>query len=320
MMKKFPTITDSKNFDPRADAEKLMKAMKRMGTNEKEILNIVARRSNNERQMISHTYQELYKKDLIKDLKGELSKKLEKIILALMIPVLEYDCLTLRNSIKGIGTNECLLIQIICSKSFQQLTSIQECYKKCYSTELINDLKHDTSGNFEKILISLLTIDRKQAHEEDRQKVIVDAKALAKESSEKLLFFNKAIFIEILTSRDLNHLKNVFAEYERITKLNIEDVIRKEMHGDSEHALTALVECIRYPSSFFAKRINHTLEGMGTQEDELIYIIVSRSERDLGRIKQEYERIYDKSLEQCIKSDTSGDFEDALLLIIKGNC
>jgi annexin A7/11 len=61
------------------------------------------------------------------------------------------------------------------------------------------------------------------------------------------------------------------------------------------------VECVQSPPTFFAKQLHKAMAGGGTDDMTVIRIIVSRSEIDLGNIKQEYERLYDKTLESDVK-------------------
>lgn len=60
------------------------------------------------------------------------------------------------------------------------------------------------------------------------------------------------------------------------------------------------VECVQNPATYFAKRIYKALDGSGTDDRSLIRILVSRSEIDLGSIKTEYEKLYDKTMESDI--------------------
>ncbi|EJW78695.1 hypothetical protein WUBG_10395 [Wuchereria bancrofti] len=61
------------------------------------------------------------------------------------------------------------------------------------------------------------------------------------------------------------------------------------------------------------------MKGLGTADHHLIRIVVSRSEIDLALIREEFEGMYKKPLIDWIKSECSGPYRDALIVIIKGN-
>lgn len=57
------------------------------------------------------------------------------------------------------------------------------------------------------------------------------------------------------------------------------------------------------------------MDGMGTDDTTLIRIIVSRSEIDLGNIKEEFERIYNRTLVSAVKvNKIFQKFKDLFLL------
>lgn len=61
------------------------------------------------------------------------------------------------------------------------------------------------------------------------------------------------------------------------------------------------------------------MDGVGTDDTTLIRIVVSRSEIDLANIKEEFERMYDRTLLSAIISETSGDYKRALCAIVGGS-
>lgn len=54
-------------------------------------------------------------------------------------------------------------------------------------------------------------------------------------------------------------------------------------------------------TNFYAKRLHSSMEGLGTNDNQLIRIIVTRSEIDLDDIKVAFEKKFKKSLKKWIK-------------------
>lgn len=54
----------------------------------------------------------------------------------------------------------------------------------------------------------------------------------------------------------------------------------------------------------------------GTNDRQLIRLVVTRCEIDMVEIKEAFERLFNESLRDCIKGDTSGDYKHALYVLI----
>lgn len=105
----------------------------------------------------------------------------------------------------------------------------------------------------------------------------------------------------IMCQRNLPQLRQIFEEYEKITGHPIEKAIENEFSGTSKDSLISLIQCIRNRTEYFVKRLHDSMAGIGTDDKTLIRIIVSRSEIDLGEIKEAYEAIYEKTLADRVK-------------------
>jgi len=64
------------------------------------------------------------------------------------------------------------------------------------------------------------------------------------------------------------------------------------------------VESTRDPPAYFAKKLNDSMRGIGTDEARLIRIIVSRSEIDLPEIRMSYRRQFKIALERDISGQS----------------
>ena len=79
--------------------------------------------------MIIVAFRPMTSQDLIKELKSELSGNLEECILALLEPSSLYDAKSLRRAMRGAGTDEQALIEILCTRTNAEILAIKDTYK-----------------------------------------------------------------------------------------------------------------------------------------------------------------------------------------------
>ncbi|XP_077120181.1 annexin A2 [Ranitomeya variabilis] len=313
------TVRPSTNFDAEKDAAALETAIKTKGVDELTIINILTNRSNDQRQDIAFAYQRRTKKDLPSALKGALSGHLETLILGLMKTRPQYDASELKSSMKGLGTDEDTLIEIICSRDNQELQAIQAAYRELFKTELEKDIVSDTSGDFRKLMVALAKGKRQEeCNVVDYEKIDQDARDLY-EAGVKRKGTDVSKWISIMTERSITHLQKVFERYKSYSPYDMQESIKKEVKGDLENAFVNLVQSIQNKPLYFADRLYDSMKGKGTRDKVLIRSMVSRSEVDMLKIRAEFKKKYGKSLSYFISQDTKGDYQRALLNLCGGD-
>ena len=115
------------------DAQALRTAMKGFGTDNKTLIKILANRTNEYRQQLKITFKTMFGRDLIKDLKSETSGNFEDAIVALFYTPVDYDCYSLNHAMKGAGTNEDTLIEIIATRPSYQLAQDKILFQRSQS-------------------------------------------------------------------------------------------------------------------------------------------------------------------------------------------
>ncbi|KAG8012215.1 Annexin A1, partial [Nibea albiflora] len=234
------------------------------------------------------------------------------------------DAAVLEKAIKTKGVDENTIIEILtrtpsieilASRTNREILDMKKAYKEEYKKDVEEHIRSDTSGDFRTALLELCKAGRTEGVSE--QLVDSDARSLY-EAGEGRKGTNCSVFIEILTTRSALHLRKVFERYSKYSKVDVAKAIDLEMKGDIENCLTALVKCAGSRPAFFAEKLYLSMKGKGTRKSILTRIMVSRSEIDMKRIKDEYKKAYGKTLYQEILDDTKDDYEKILLALCGG--
>jgi hypothetical protein len=255
---------------------------------------------------------------LLDDLKSELSGKLEDVVLPLFLDDAEYSAQLLHGAVKGVGTDENCIIEIMCTRTNAEISKIKEQYKKMYNKDLCKVLADDTSGDFKRFLVSLTSADREDKPA-DEKRALAEAQELFN-AGQKVAGTDEETFNMIFARRSWAQLRETFKRYEQVHKKNMTKVVYDEFGGSIQQALQAVsVVAQENREAYFAEQLHASMRGAGTDDAKLIRLVVNRSTLDLNTVKVKFMEKYKKTLESWIIDDTSGDYKDALLTLVKGN-
>ena len=301
-------------FNPAQDAKMLNEALKKP-RNINTLIEIVTHRSNEQRQQIRKEYNTLYQIDLLEEFNKNLTSNFKETISALFLPPVDYDCYQIFKSVEGLSTNEDTLIEIIASRSNEELNQIKQRFFQIYNKDLIELVRSKTSGHLQKILIALLQADRPSNITPNEQNCIESAKRLFdSQSSNKEALYSS--FVYVFTNKSREELALICKIYYNTYSKTLSEIVETSFSGNGRRVLKAIIYSLLSPSEYFAYRINKALSSFIINDNILIRVLVSRDEIDIYRIKRYYIEKYNISLYDHIKEKTSGDYRNLLLSLI----
>jgi hypothetical protein len=293
----------------------LRNACKGAGTDEDAIVRVIANTTNQERALIRRLYTQRYNEDLINRLQSELSGDFKDAAVGSFMTPTEYDAYCLRGAMKGLGTKEGVLSEIIGSRTPQELQAIKQVYAANYGETLENAVASDTSGDYKNLLLALLQCQRAQAIQPNPNSCAADAAALY-QAGEGKWGTDEATFTRIFATRSPAEFALINQYYKQHTGKGLLGAINSEFSGDTKDLLDTIVRSNVDPYGFYAGRIHDSVSGLGTNDSRLIRNVCARHAVDLPYIKQAYIRDYGKDMLQDIQGDTSGHYRQVLSSLV----
>ncbi|KAK4423346.1 Annexin D5 [Sesamum alatum] len=297
---------------PRDDAIQLHRAFKGFGCDTAAVVNILAHRDVTQRPLIEQEYRIMHSTELLKQLSSELSGDLKKAVLLWMPAPPTRDATILMKALTGDTIDLKAATEVICSRTSSQIQCVKQMYFALFHAYLEHDIENQASGDHKKLLLACLSVIRYEGPEVDRELADIDAKALYK-AGEKRLGTDERTFIRIFSERSWAHLAAVDAAYHSNYGKSLKKAVKSETSGNFEFALLTILKCAINPGRYFARVLYKAMKGLGTDDTTLTRVIVTRAEIDMQYIKAEYHKKYGKSLEDAVKSETSGHYRTFLL-------
>ena len=276
----------------------------------------IAHRTNRERLAIIDSYKRQFNRDLIKDIKSELSGDFKDTVVALFQDPVTFDCYSLNKAMKGLSTNEDTLIEILSTRNNQYISLIKKRYQEIYGKSLESELSSELSGDLKKVMLTLSSGTRS----ENLNPKVEECEALAEKlykAGEKRWGTDEKVFYDILTKSSIEELKSIDRIYEKKHKHGLITAIDKEFSGKMKKLLQTIVASSINPSEYFATRIFYAIDGLGTKDTLLIRTIVTRNEIDIREIMEGYQRMFKRDMIKDIKGDTSGNYMILLVELCK---
>ena len=285
------------------------------GKDENYFIELTSNKTNAERVKLRDDYKAKFGRDLLEDFEKNFKSEFLETLIGIFKSPEEYDADLLYKAMKGIGSDKDIITEVLCFRNIERINQIKAKFQEKYGKDLVAEIKSETSGDYQKIVLRLLEGDRTQDGKADLQKCSGIAEELYK-AGEGKMGTDEATFIKYFTSLAPNELLLVCKEYHKKYKKNMLDVIENEFNGNEQKLMTVILYSLFSPSEFFAKQIMDSIKGVGTNDVKLIRSIITRYSIDMKKVKKYFKKMYNKELLDEVKDDVSGSYGRILEALI----
>ncbi|KAL8802055.1 MAG: hypothetical protein Q9182_004068 [Xanthomendoza sp. 2 TL-2023] len=307
------------HLDASGAADQLRKAMKGFGTDESTLIRILAHMPPQEIPVVKQTYQQRHHRSLESDIQTECSGYFEFALLAILRGPLQQDVWCLNNALKGAGTKEALLDDVLICRSNADMRAIKIAYEQTYRRSLESEVKADLSSKTERMYSMILSASRQEESAPVHpQSVDADVMELHR-ATEAKTGAEQLTVCSILTNRSDGQIRAIAQAYEHKYRRSLETVIKSDFAGHMEDALVRMVRSGADKAMRDAIALEECMSGPGTKDERLVTRVVAIhwDRAHAGQVKGAYKHRYRKELISRIRGETRGDYERILVAMME---
>tara|TARA_R110002003_G_scaffold562_3_gene20426 strand:- start:11459 stop:12376 length:918 start_codon:yes stop_codon:yes gene_type:complete len=301
------------------DVEAIRKAMKGFGTDEKALIAVMAKKDPLQMETIRTQYDQRLLRSLISDLEKETSGYFAKGLVEIARGPLVSDCYNLMEAMKGLGTKEVILDDVLIGRSNADLTAIKEKYHQLFHRTLEADLKSDLSAATEQMYMMIVAARRAEDSHPVVPHEIDQAVTELQTAMGGFVGKNTAQVCGLLTSKNDAQLKAIAQAYQQRFHKSLDAQIKASFSGHMEDALRLLVARAVNRAEAEAVRLEDAMAGLGTKDNLLVQRVVRChwNAQFMAAVSGEYKRLYKKDLVRRIEGETRGDYEKLMVACVR---
>lgn len=214
---------------------------------------------------------------------------------------------------KGFGTNEQAIIDILTQRSNAQRQEISKYFTAEYGRDLAEDFKSELGGNLEDVIVALM-----------HPPVQYLCKQLHKAMSG--VGTDESALVEILCTKNNAEIGEIVKAYEDLYDRPLAEHMCSETSGHFRRLLTLIVTGVRDESGTInpalakeqAEKLYAAGEAkLGTDEEVFNRIMAHASFEQLRLVFEEYKHVSGQSIEQAIKHEMSSELAEAMQAIVE---
>ena len=265
--------------------------------NEEAIYDIITKTSLSDRISISRYYKGAFNSSLFSDIESKIGGDFGHCASQMFLSPIEF-CL---HHLKfGLKKDYETVFEVLTSKTNEELKVIEKVFKLDTGKDLRNELTKEYKGVIGRNLVLMFDFPRSNNSRLRKNECERLAKTLVEKDSKNWVEEEK-IFKEIFLQKSPEELVLIARYFFNITGNNLIEIVDKKLKDKNQALLKAILYNNIMPHELYAEKINTAIKGLGTNEENLSRVLISRCEIDMPLIKEIYEYKYKAPIEEDIK-------------------
>ena len=293
--------------------------MQGFGTNEKELISVVSAVPNPQYMaQVGAAFQGMYHRSLEKDISSETSGYFREALQALVRGPLKQDVHVLHAAIRGGGTDENVLNDVLLGRSSADMNALKQEYYNAYRTHLSADVKNDLSFKTRE-LFEFVTESKREDENAPVYPQMVDQEvrrlheAMEKQSIGK----DQSMVSRIFAHHSDGQLRAIAQAFQRTYQRSLSSVVRKQFSGHMQKALLRILSLAEDRAKADAENLEEAMAGMGTKDRYLVNRLtrIFWDKQHLHQVKGAYRHFFHRELATRISGETSRYYRDLLVAL-----